>query len=195
MKINWSKGLIPAIIQHCTNHNVLMLGYMNEEAFNLTESKKNVYFFSRSKNRIWMKGEESGNRLEVQSIKIDCDNDTILIQAKPLGVTCHTGTDTCFGQFEKPFLDELEDIISQRMSSSNENSYIQKLVKSGLNKVAQKVGEEGVEVALAAVAEDDKLVDEASDLLFHLMVLLKVKGLSLDDIILNLQRRHKERRS
>ncbi len=190
MNINWSKGLIPAVIQHHTNYNVLMLGYMNEEAFNLTNSTKNVHFFSRSKNRIWMKGEESGHCLKVQDIKIDCDNDTILIQAKPLGATCHTGSDTCFGQFQKPFLDKLEDIISQRIASSNENSYVKKLVQSGLNKVAQKVGEEGVEVALAAVAEEENLVDEASDLLFHLMVLLKVKGLTLQDVISNLQKRH-----
>lgn len=190
-QLDWNKGLIPAVIQHYQNGNVLMLGYMNKEAFLLTDKTNIVHFFSRSKNRIWMKGEESGNKLKVQNIKIDCDNDTILIQAKPLGPTCHTGEDTCFGQFQKPFLEYLEDIIQQRIASSNTDSYVKKLINAGINKVAQKVGEEGVEVAIAAVAEEDKLIDEASDLLFHLMVLLKAKGLSLTDIVENLQKRHK----
>ncbi len=193
--VNWAKGLIPTIIQHQENGNVLMLGYMNAEAFQLTQSTNVVHFFSRSKNRIWMKGETSGNELHVKEINIDCDDDTILIQAMPLGPVCHTGADTCFGAYKQikhksSFLDELEHTISSRIQNGDNKSYVNALVKSGINRVAQKVGEEAVEVVIASIGEEEKLIDEASDLLFHLMVLLQAKGRSLDDIISNLKQRH-----
>jgi phosphoribosyl-ATP pyrophosphohydrolase/phosphoribosyl-AMP cyclohydrolase len=191
MKIDWQKGLIPAIIQHHENGNVLMLGFMNNEAFELTQSTKLVHFFSRSKNRIWMKGETSGNTLEITEIITDCDYDTILIKAKPFGPICHTGSNTCFGEYKHfSFLSKLEDIIKTRVSSNNEQSYVKKLVDSGANRVAQKVGEEGVEVVIASIGEEEKLIDESADLLFHLMILLQTKGLSIQDVILRLKQRN-----
>lgn len=191
MKIDWQKGLIPAIIQHHENGSVLMLGFMNTEAFELTQSTKFVHFFSRSKDRIWMKGETSGNTLKITEITTDCDHDTILIKAKPSGPVCHTGSDTCFGEYKHfSFLNKLEDIIKTRISGSNEQSYVKKLVDSGINRIAQKVGEEGVEVVIASIGEEEKLIDESADLLFHLMILLQTKGLSIQDVISRLKQRN-----
>ncbi len=193
MKLNWQKGLIPAIIQHYQNGTVLMLGYMNEEAFNLTQETNFVHFFSRSKNRIWKKGETSNNTLEVISINIDCDNDTILIQAKPSGVICHTGSMTCFGNNYHSFFNALEDIIHQRIHNYNNESYVNKLVNLGINRVAQKIGEEATEVIIAALNEEHKLLDEASDLIFHLIILLQMKNITLKDISNNLEMRHQQK--
>ena len=197
MKINWEKvqNLVPAIIQHHTNKEVLMLGFMTPEALELTKNTGLVHFFSRTKNRIWKKGEDSGNTISVISIETDCDNDTLLIQANPKSVVCHKGDDTCFGNFSKQqksmvFLDELEKIIKTRITNGKNESYVASLFASGINRIAQKVGEEAVEVVIATLGEEDKLKDEASDLLFHLMILLKAKELSLSDIILNLKTRH-----
>ena len=192
---NVGQNLVPVVVQHYQNGAVLMLGFMNEEALHLTKSTNFVHFFSRSKSRIWMKGETSGNKLEVDSIKIDCDCDTILISAKPMGVVCHTGEDTCFGNYNANnswFLINLQEIIAKRIKSGDENSYVKKLHNQGLNKVAQKVGEEAVEVVIAALAEDCKLLDESADLLFHLLVLLEAKGVKLEDVIAVLQKRHKK---
>jgi phosphoribosyl-ATP pyrophosphohydrolase/phosphoribosyl-AMP cyclohydrolase len=190
MKIDWQKGLIPAIIQHHENGNVLMLGFMNKESLDLTQSTKFVHFFSRSKNRIWMKGETSGNALQITQITTDCDHDTILIKAKPSGPVCHTGSDTCFGEYKHfSFLNELEEIIKTRISGNNKQSYVKKLTDSGINRVAQKVGEEGVEVVIASIGGEEKL-DESADLLFHLMILLQTKSLSIKDVILRLQERN-----
>ena len=181
---NKSNGLVPVIIQNATNSQVLMLGYMNEEAYDLTNKTGKVTFFSRSKNRIWMKGETSGNTLEVQSIALDCDNDTILIKAIPNGPTCHTGTTSCFKEeTSKGFLYELEKTISDRISEDDPDSYTNQLVKRGINKVAQKVGEEAVEVVIEAKDSNDELFkEEVSDLLYHTLILLKVKNIKLSEI-------------
>ncbi|HTM99157.1 MAG TPA: bifunctional phosphoribosyl-AMP cyclohydrolase/phosphoribosyl-ATP diphosphatase HisIE [Pedobacter sp.] len=193
--LDWEKtdGLVPVIIQDNQTLEVLMLGYMNAEAFEKTQKEGKVTFFSRSKNRLWTKGEESGNFLTVKSISIDCDKDTILIKADPVGPTCHTGSRSCFNtDYNQNFLFELEHIISDRYENPVEGSYINKMRNKGLNKIAQKVGEEGVETVIAALAEtDEDFVNEASDLIFHLMFLLKEKGKSLEDIALNLEKRHK----
>jgi phosphoribosyl-ATP pyrophosphohydrolase/phosphoribosyl-AMP cyclohydrolase len=188
-----SDGLVPVVIQDHQTLEVLMLGYMNAEAFEKTESEGKVTFFSRSKNRLWTKGEESGNFLAVRSIHIDCDKDTILIKAEPVGPTCHTGNRSCFNtEFNQNFLFELEKIITDRYENPIEGSYINKMRNKGLNKIAQKVGEEGVETVIAALAEtQDDLIDEASDLVFHLLFLLKEKGLSIRDIAAKLENRHK----
>ncbi|MFC5285245.1 bifunctional phosphoribosyl-AMP cyclohydrolase/phosphoribosyl-ATP diphosphatase HisIE [Pedobacter alpinus] len=194
MKIDFTKsdGLVPVIIQDEKTLEVLMLGYMNEEAFQKTEKEQKVTFFSRTKNRLWTKGEESGNFLHVKSISIDCDNDTLLIKAKPVGPTCHTGSRSCFKtDYNQNFIFELENIITDRYENPTKKSYVNSLREKGLNKIAQKVGEEGVETVIAALAETESdLINESSDLVFHLLVLLKEKGLSLADIAKNLESRH-----
>ncbi len=194
--LDWDKtnGLIPVVIQDNQTLEVLMLGYMNAEAFEKTQKEGKVTLFSRSKNRLWTKGEESGNFLGVKSIHIDCDNDTILIKADPVGPTCHTGSRSCFKtDFNQNFLFELEKIIADRYENPVEGSYINKMQGKGLNKIAQKVGEEGVETVIAALAETrEDLVGEAADLVFHLLFLLKEKGLSIKDIANKLETRHKK---
>jgi len=194
MNIDFDKtqGLVPVIIQDVQTLEVLMLGYMNPEALEKTQAEGKVTFFSRSKNRLWTKGEESGNFLFVKETHIDCDNDTILIKASPVGPTCHTGSRSCFKtNYNQNFIFELEKIIGDRYDNPAEASYVNKLRKKGLNKIAQKVGEEGVETVIAALAEtDEDFVNESSDLMFHLLVLLKEKGKTLADIGINLEGRH-----
>lgn len=186
MDIDFSKdnGLVPVIIQNNNTLQVLMLGYMNLEAFNKTKAENKVTFFSRSKNRLWTKGEASGNFLIVKDIQIDCDNDTILIKAEPKGPTCHTGSTSCFKEeTTKGFLYELQQTISNRIDTNDENSYTNKLYKSGINKVAQKVGEEAVELVIEAKDDDaDLFKNEAADLMYHYLILLKAKGFTLEDI-------------
>lgn len=195
MNIDFSKsgGLVPVVIQDENTLEVLMLGYMNEEAFIKTEAEGKVTFFSRTKNRLWTKGEESGNFLYVKSISIDCDNDTLLIKVDPVGPTCHTGSRSCFQtEYNQNFIFQLEGIIKDRFENPVESSYVNKLRQKGLNKIAQKVGEEGVETVIAALAQtEDDLINEASDLVFHLLVLLKEKNLNLQTIAKNLESRHK----
>lgn len=181
-----SDGLIPVIIQDNITNVVLMLGYMNQEAFDKTQQEKRVTFFSRSKNRLWTKGEESGNFLNVNSLLIDCDNDTILIKAAPAGPTCHTGADTCFNEknISLNFLTELETIIRDRKNNPTDKSYTASLFAKGINKIAQKVGEEAVEVVIEAKDNNDDLFKgEAADLLFHYLILLQAKNFTLNDII------------
>lgn len=185
MKPNFNTNpLIPAIIQDEATKNVLMLGYMNSEAFEQTLREKRVTFFSRSKQRLWTKGETSGHFLDVVSLQIDCDSDTVLIQVKPNGPTCHTGTTTCFGEPNaKGFLYELEQTIDQRISSDDANSYTNELFKRGINKVAQKVGEEAVEVVIEAKDDNRELfLNESADLLYHLLILLRAKNTTLLDV-------------
>ena len=188
MKIDFTKsndGLVPVVIQNYLNNQVLMLGYMNEEAFTKTEELGKVTFYSRSKNRLWTKGEESGNFLEVKSIAIDCDNDTILIKAKPKGPTCHTGSTTCFNEVSnRGFVYELEQTINDRIDlAEDKDSYTYKLYNKGINKVAQKVGEEAVEVVIEAKDDNDDLfLGEAADLMYHYLILLKAKGFKLEDV-------------
>ncbi|WP_276876400.1 bifunctional phosphoribosyl-AMP cyclohydrolase/phosphoribosyl-ATP diphosphatase HisIE [Chryseobacterium joostei] len=195
MNIDFNKdnGLVPVVIQDNRTLQVLMLGYMNEEAFEKTKKEKRVTFFSRSKNRLWTKGEESGNFLEVKSIDIDCDQDTILIKVIPTNVVCHTGTFSCFGEKDsKGFLYELEEKISQRIDKKVEDSYTYSLYQRGINKMAQKVGEEAVEVVIEAKDSNDILFkNEAADLLYHFLILLKAKDFSLEDIEKILQERNK----
>lgn len=181
---NKSNGLVPVIVQNATTLQVLMLGYMNEEAFSITKKTNTVTFFSRSKNRLWTKGETSGNTLQVKSMLVDCDNDSILIQAIPNGPTCHTGATSCFKEeTSKGFLYELEKTIDQRISEDDPNSYTNQLVKRGINKVAQKVGEEAVEVVIEAKDNNDDLFkNEVADLLYHTLILLKVKKVSISDV-------------
>lgn len=192
LDFNKGAGLVPVIIQDHQTLEVLMLGYMNEEAWKKTQSEKKVTFFSRSKNRLWTKGEESGNYLNVVSIAIDCDNDTVLIKASPQGPTCHTGSRSCFQtDYNQNFIFELEHIIDDRYNNPKEDSYVNKLKLKGINKIAQKVGEEAVETVIAALKETETdFVNESSDLLFHLMVLLKEKNISLQRIAKNLEERH-----
>ena len=190
-----SHGLVPAIIQDAQTKNVLMLGYMNEEAIAKTKELQKVTFFSRSKQRLWTKGEESGNFLNLVSIKNDCDNDTLLIQALPEGPTCHKGTDTCWQEENTAsfgFLSQLEEVIKQRReNASGENSYVASLFDKGINKIAQKVGEEAVETVIEAKDSNEALFKaEAADLLFHYLILLKAKGLDLDAIVEVLKGRH-----
>ncbi len=187
MKINYDPqtGLIPVIIQDSNTLQVLMLGYMNAEAFKKTEEEKIVTFFSRSKNRLWTKGESSGHYLMVNSIKLDCDQDTLLIKATAMGPTCHTGKSSCFEDEVSPrgFLYVLEQIIANRISTKEQNSYTNNLYHRGLNKVAQKVGEEAVELIIEAKDTNAYLFrNEAADLLFHLLVLFKMKQVTLEDI-------------
>lgn len=188
-----SEGLVPVIIQDEQTLEVLMLGYMNEEAFQKTETEGKVTFFSRTKNRLWTKGEESGNFLMVKSIALDCDQDTLLIKVNPVGPTCHTGSRSCFAtDYNQNFIFQLENIINDRYDNPTKESYINSLRKKGLNKIAQKVGEEGVETVIAALAETDHdFINESSDLVFHLLVLLREKGFSIQDIAKNLESRHK----
>lgn len=195
MQIDFNKnkdGLVPAIIQDALTEQVLMLGYMNEEALEKTQKEKRVCFFSRSKNRLWTKGETSGNFLEVKDIHVDCDQDTLLIKVNPLGPTCHTGNTSCFNTpSDKGFVYELQDIISQRIDQDVEGSYTNQLYKRGINKVAQKVGEEAVEVVIEAKDNNDELfLNEASDLLYHYLILLKAKGFTLQDVEATLKKRH-----
>ena len=188
MKINYNKdGLVPAIIQDAKTKNVLMLGYMNEEAFLKTNELKKVTFYSRSKQRLWTKGEESGNFLHLVSISNDCDNDSLLITVNPQGPTCHTGTDTCWGSKNKQdfgFFSELETVIAERKANrENDESYVASLFRKGINKIAQKVGEEAVETVIEAKDDNDDLfLNESADLLFHYLILLKAKGFGLEDI-------------
>ncbi len=194
--IDWNKvnGLIPAVIQDAQSKEVLMLGYMDREAIEKTQTLKKVTFYSRTKKRLWTKGETSGHFLNVVSIALDCDGDTLLIQAEPMGPTCHKGTKTCFGNPTEDwtFLATLEKIIDQRFKTRPEGSYISSLIAKGIHKMAQKVGEEGVEVALAAKDEDEKaFLNESADLIFHLMVLLKARHHSLSEVASILSDRHR----
>ncbi|MDO6516844.1 bifunctional phosphoribosyl-AMP cyclohydrolase/phosphoribosyl-ATP diphosphatase HisIE [Zobellia uliginosa] len=199
MKIDFNKnedGLVPAIIQDAVTKNVLMLGYMNQEAFDITRETKKVTFFSRTKNRLWTKGEESGNFLILVDIKNDCDNDTLLVSVKPEGPTCHTGTDTCWSEENTSnfgFLSQLEQVIEQRRTASDSSkSYVASLFEKGINKIAQKVGEEAVETVIEAMDSNDELfLYESADLLFHYLILLQAKGFTLKDIEAELVKRHK----
>ena len=189
----YDNGLMPVIIQDIVTKNVLMLGFMNEAAYNQTIQEKKVTFFSRSKNRLWTKGEESGNFLLVKSLALDCDEDTLLIQVNPIGPVCHTGSDTCWNEKnELPFLQQLEHTIAQRQSSLDECSYTASLFKKGINKIAQKLGEEAIEVVIEAKDNNDHLfLNESADLLFHYLILLRAKGKSLNDVIAVLKERQK----
>ena len=198
MTPNFSKNsdqLIPAIIQDQQTKNVLMLGYMNDESYKKTLETKQVTFFSRSKNRLWTKGEESGNFLELIDIKLDCDNDTFLVSVNPTGPTCHKGSDTCWNQTNSEnfgFISDLERIIeSRKQDVNNQNSYITSLFKSGINKIAQKVGEEAVEVIIEAKDNNDELfLGESADLLFHYLILLQAKNFKLSDVVKVLKKRN-----
>ncbi len=190
MKPDFSKTpdqLIPAIVQDAKTKKVLMLGYMNEEAFEATQKLQKVTFYSRSKQRLWTKGEESKNVLNVQSMHLDCDQDSLLIYAQPDGPICHKGTDTCWGEENKnplTFLTELEGIIAQRKATNAEDSYVASLFRKGINKIAQKVGEEAVETVIEAKDSNDELfLEESADLLFHYLILLQAKGFSLTDVV------------
>jgi phosphoribosyl-ATP pyrophosphohydrolase/phosphoribosyl-AMP cyclohydrolase len=197
MNIDFKKyqdGLVPAVIQDATSKNVLMLGFMNEEAYSKTLETKKVTFYSRSKQRLWTKGEESGNFLNLLEILNDCDNDTLLIKVNPVGPVCHTGTDTCWNEKnEKNFLFQLEDIIERKRSESPETSYTASLFKKGINKIAQKVGEEAIETVIEAKDNNDDLfLNESADLLFHYLILLQAKNFKLQDIIEVLEKRNKK---
>lgn len=189
-------GLVPAIIQDATTKQVLMLGYMNAESYKKTLDTKTVTFFSRSKQRLWTKGEESGNFLNLVDVKNDCDNDSLLIQVNPVGPTCHTGTDTCWSQDNEPtygFFSTLEDVIAERVANKDtKKSYVASLFSKGINKVAQKVGEEAVETVIEAMDNNDELfLYESADLLFHYLMLLQAKGFTLKDIEAELKGRQK----
>lgn len=206
MNVDFNKnadGLVPAIIQDATTNNVLMLGYMNAEALKKTLDTKQVTFFSRSKNRLWTKGEESGNVLNLVDMKLDCDNDSLLIKVNPKGPTCHTGSDTCWSEVNSEnygFISTLEATIAERVEVSkiapedrteNQNSYVVSLFDKGINKIAQKVGEEAVEVVIEAKDNDDNLfLNESADLLFHYLMLLQAKGFKLNDVVDVLKLRH-----
>ena len=190
----YSDGLVPAIIQDDKTGKVLMLGFMNEDAFNKTNESGKVTFYSRSKKRLWTKGEESGNFLDLKSITVDCDNDTLLIKAIPLGPVCHTGADTCFNEKNSSidFIYQLEEVVAARQQNPLEGSYVSGLFKKGINAVSQKVGEEAVELVIEAKDnDDDKFLNEAADLLFHYLILLKAKGHRLSDVAEVLEKRHK----
>ncbi len=199
MNIDFNKnndGLVPAIIQDATTKNVLMLGYMNEEAFAKTQETKLVTFYSRTKNRLWTKGEESGNVLHLVDMKLDCDNDTLLVQVNPKGPTCHKGSDTCWNEENSPnygFFTTLENVIKERVANKDtKKSYVASLFDKGINKVAQKVGEEAVETVIEAMDTNDELfLYESADLLFHYLMLLQAKGFTLKDIEAELKSRHK----
>ncbi|WP_109125650.1 bifunctional phosphoribosyl-AMP cyclohydrolase/phosphoribosyl-ATP diphosphatase HisIE [Dyella sp. C11] len=198
-QLDWAKGdgLLPVVVQHWLTGEVLMLGYMNAEALAVTQASGHVTFFSRSKQRLWTKGETSGNVLSFKSARMDCDADTLLVWADPHGPTCHTGTHSCFGDDVKPplgFLAELDALVTQRHAERPEGSYTTQLFEGGIRRMAQKVGEEGVETALAAVAQDDlALLGEAADLIFHLTVALRARGLGLTDVAAVLAQRHAKR--
>lgn len=199
MNIDFNKnndGLVPAIIQDATTKNVLMLGYMNQESFDKTQATKLVTFFSRTKNRLWTKGEESGNTLQLIDIKLDCDEDTLLIQVLPTGPTCHKGSDTCWGESNIEnygFLSKLEATIENRIQSADSNkSYVASLFKEGINKIAQKVGEEAIEVVIEAKDDNaDLFLNESADLLFHYLILLQAKGFKVNDVVNILKGREK----
>ena len=198
MNINFSKysdGLVPAIVQDANTKAVLMMGFMNQDAVDATLSQEKVTFYSRSKSRLWTKGEESGHFLNFVSMAVDCDNDTLLIQANPVGPVCHNGTDTCWGTenntADTTFLTILENVIAQRKSAPAETSYVASLFAKGINKIAQKVGEEAVEVVIEAKDNNEKLfLDESADLLFHYLILLQAKGYGLKDVVKVLEARH-----
>lgn len=197
MNPNFNKnqdGLLPAIIQDTITNNVLMLGYMNKDALEQTLDTSNVTFYSRTKKRLWTKGEESGNFLHLVDIKLDCDNDTFLIKVNPVGPTCHKGTDTCWNGKNAThygFISNLEDVISQRkLNEDDQKSYIVSLFKKGINKIAQKVGEEAVEMVIESKDNDDNLfLNESADLLFHYLILLQAKGFKLNDVVTILENR------
>jgi phosphoribosyl-AMP cyclohydrolase / phosphoribosyl-ATP pyrophosphohydrolase len=200
MTIDFNKnndGLIPAIIQDATTKTVLMLGYMNEAAYAKTQETKQVTFYSRSKQRLWTKGEESGNVLNLEDIKVDCDNDTLLIQVTPKGPTCHKGSDTCWNETNEAsfgFLSTLETVINQRKNEASDASYIASLFQSSINKIAQKVGEEAVETIIEAKDNNDDLfINESADLLFHYLILLQAKGFELNDVVSVLNERHQKK--
>lgn len=194
--LDWAKGdgLLPAIVQHWRDGRVLMLGYMNREALAATLRKRQVTFFSRSKQRLWTKGETSGHVLELKALRGDCDADTVLVLAQPHGPTCHTGSDSCFGDdigAATAFIGQLDALVEQRHAERPDGSYTTRLFDSGVRRIAQKVGEEGVESALAAVAQDDDaLIGEAADLVYHLLVLMRARGLGLAEISARLRERH-----
>lgn len=198
-RIDWEKveGLVPAIIQDFGSSQVLMMGYMNQEALAKTLETEKVTFFSRTKNRLWTKGEESGNSLNLVNVSLDCDNDTLLIKVNPVGPTCHTGTTTCWDgdkteETQLVWLHQLEQLLAERKNADPDSSYTASLYARGTKRISQKVGEEGVEVALAATSGDKaELVCESADLLYHLFVLLQDQGLSFDDVINKLKERHK----
>lgn len=197
MTIDFKKmgGLVPAIVQDATTKNVLMLGFMNEEAYQTTLDTKHVTFWSRTRQTLWTKGETSGHFLELVSMQIDCDNDTLLVKVHPIGPTCHKGTDTCWGEDNDAtpllFLTELQDFIDKRKNEMPEGSYTTKLFKDGVNKIAQKVGEEALETIIEATnGTSEHLIYEASDLLYHMIVLLADKGLRIEDVASELRRRH-----
>ncbi len=195
--LNFSKyedGLMPAIIQDAVTNKVLMLGFMSNEAYHQTLETQRVTFFSRSRQQIWVKGETSGNYLLVKDILLDCDQDTLLIKAEPVGPVCHTGADTCFNETNPDFtLERLEQIISDRKNNPSDTSYTSSLFKKGINKVAQKVGEEAVEVVIESKDNDaEKFLGESADLLFHYLILLQAKGHQLSDVIKVLEQRHKK---
>ncbi len=191
----FENGLVPVIVQDSVTWQVLMLGYMNAEALQVTQETGKVTFFSRSKQRLWTKGETSENFLWVKEILKDCDRDTLLVRATPAGPTCHTGTDTCFGEKNLPnarFLEYLEEVMQERLEAGEENSYTRRLWAKGVHKMAQKVGEEGVEVALEGVTQNrERLVEESADLLYHLLLLLKANQSSLKDVVTVLEERHR----
>ena len=196
MKLDFSKykdGLVPAIIQDSKTKTVLMLGFMNADALNKTQETKKVTFFSRSKNRLWTKGEESGNFLMLESITVDCDNDTLLIKVNPVGPVCHTGTDTCFKENNSgDFLTVLEKTIADRKNNPTDKSYTSSLFAKGINKIAQKVGEEATELVIEAKDDNDELfLGEAADLLFHYLILLHAKNKNLNQVIEVLKKRQK----
>lgn len=199
MNIDFSKyadGLVPAIVQDASTKNVLMLGFMNQAAVDATLSLQKVTFFSRSKNRLWTKGEESGNCLNYISMALDCDQDSLLIQASPVGPVCHTGSDTCWGADNKlnelGFIANLEQVIEQRRTAAPESSYVAGLFAKGINKIAQKVGEEAVEVVIEAKDQNDDLfLEESADLFFHYLMLLQAKGFKMVDVVKILEKRHK----
>ena len=196
MNLDFSKnkdGLVPAIIQDNTTHNVLMLGYLNQQSLSLTLSTDVVHFYSRTKQRIWKKGEESGNELKVVSLKEDCDKDTVLIKVNPVGPVCHKGDDTCFedSNVSDDFISTLEDIILDRKINPSDSSYVSSLFKKGTNKIAQKVGEEAVELVIEAKDDnDDMFLNESADLLFHYLILLQNKGFKINDVINVLKNRN-----
>lgn len=198
-RLDWPKGdgMLPAIVQHWLSGEVLMLGYMNAEALAETQRSGRVTFWSRSRQRLWTKGERSGHVLALKSIRVDCDADTLLVQAEPHGPTCHNGTSSCFGDeagLPLGFLAELDALVAQRDAERPQGSYTTALFEGGIRRIAQKVGEEGVETALAAVAQgEEELLGEAADLLFHLAVLLRARGVSLADAVAVLARRHATR--
>ena len=198
MTIDYSKhsdGLVPAIVQDAQTKTVLMLGYMNAAAVAKTQETQKVTFFSRSKNRLWTKGEESGHFLELVSLAVDCDKDALLIKANPVGPTCHTGSDSCWDEENRPsygFLSALEEVIADRKNNPTDKSYVASLFAKGINKIAQKVGEEAVETVIEAKdTNSDLFLNESADLLFHLMILLQAKGQSLNDVVRVLEERQK----